>query len=236
MHFFYSQNIDKQIITLLEEETSHAKNVLRLRPTDKVNVLDGKGTVYHCMIQEFKKKETVLEIFESKHFSSVPYHFHLAIAPTKSADRIEWMLEKLVEIGIQEISFIKTKHSERKQINIERLHKIAVAAMKQSHNYYLPKINNIMEFKELLSNSVNCDYKYIAHLGETSHSVYFPNAIKTTPIHSKIIFLVGPEGDFTHDEVKSAKNFVPVSLGTHTLRTETAGIFASTAININFTS
>jgi 16S rRNA (uracil1498-N3)-methyltransferase len=148
---------------------------------------------------------------------------HVAVAPTKSIDRIEWFLEKAVEIGIDEVSFVECEHSERTVVKLERMEKVAVSAMKQSQQSRIPVINEVRQYGELIS-STTAEIKLIAHCEDSTKN----------PIQSKlekgksILVLVGPEGDFSSDEINSAlaKGFEPVSLGETRLRTETAALYA----------
>ena len=230
MNIFYEPNI-KQTLHLNEEESRHAVKVLRLSAGDLLYVVDGKGGFYKCQIKAPHDKKCEVKIVEeTQNFGLRDYHIHLIIAPTKNLDRIEWMVEKCVEIGINEISFIQTRYSERKEIKTIRIEKIAVGAMKQSLKAFLPKINEMISWKEFLKKDYFETFKMIAHLEEGNrqaiHQVAKPD--------SKCAILIGPEGDFSKEEINQAleKGFIPVTLGESRLRTETAGLVACHALNI----
>lgn len=229
MSLFYTPNP----VFLSLEETNHAKNVLRLKELDIIETLDGKGNYYKSKIITFSKIGSVLEIIsqESKE-NDLNYKLHIAIAPTKNSDRLEWFVEKAVEIGISEITFLQCKHSERKQINIERIEKVVVSAMKQSKKYYAPKINNLFPFSDFVKKSNQTVSKFIAYL-EDDDRFSLKEKIKANLTNDYLI-LIGPEGDFSSQEIETAKknNYIPVSLGNSRLRTETAGIYATSVVSI----
>ena len=230
MNIFYEPQI-KQNLCLNEEESRHAVKVLRLSAGDLLHAVDGKGGFYTCKIKSNQGKKCELSIVEEKQeFGKQDFYVHLIIAPTKNMDRMEWMLEKCVEIGIDEISFIQTRYSERKEIKTQRLEKIAIGAMKQSQKAYLPKINEMISWKEFLKKSIAESQKMIAHLEEGDRKL-IQNITKPKGNYA---VLIGPEGDFSPDEIKQAleKGFQPVTLGNSRLRTETAGLYTCTSLNI----
>ena len=230
MNIFYEPNI-KQTLHLNEEESRHAVKVLRLVAGDSIYVVDGRGSFYKCQIKvPHDKKCEVKIVEETQRFGLRDYHIHLIIAPTKNLDRIEWMVEKCVEIGINEISFIQTRYSERKEIKTIRIEKIAIGAMKQSLKAYLPKINEMISWKEFLKKEYPDSQNMIAHL-EAGDRKLIQQIAKPK---SNYIILIGPEGDFSPEEINQAfeKGFVPVTLGESRLRTETAGIVACHTLNI----
>ena len=230
MNIFYEPNI-KQTLRLNEEESRHAVKVLRLSAGDLLYVVDGNGGLYKCQIKIPNEKKCEVKIIEeTQNFGLRDYYIHLIIAPTKNLDRIEWMVEKCVEIGINEISFIQTRYSERKEIKILRVERIAIGAMKQSLKAFLPKINEMISWKEFLKKDYSENFKMIAHLEDTDRKliqqIVFPK--------SKYAILIGPEGDFSPEEINQVleKGFVPVTLGESRLRTETAGLVACNVLNI----
>ncbi len=230
MNIFYEPNI-KQNLCLNEEESRHAVKVLRLSAGDLLNVVDGRGGFYTCKVKNTQGKKCELTIVEEKQqFGTRDFYIHLIIAPTKNMDRMEWMLEKCVEIGIDEISFIQTRYSERKEIKTQRLEKIAVGAMKQSQKAYLPKINEMISWKDFLKNNTQESQKMIAHLeeGDRKSIQHFAKP------NDKYTILIGPEGDFSPDEIKQAleNGYQPVTLGSSRLRTETAGLVACHTLSI----
>jgi 16S rRNA (uracil1498-N3)-methyltransferase len=230
MNIFYEPNI-LQNLQLSEDESRHAIKVLRLSAGDLLYVVDGIGNFFTCEITIPHEKKCGLKIIEQKaDFGKRDFRIHLVIAPTKNLDRIEWMVEKCVEIGIDEISFIQTRYSERKEIKIPRIQKITIGAMKQSLKAFLPKINEMISWKEFLKSDFTKTQTFIAHL-EEGERVLLQNAATSKGNYT---ILIGPEGDFSPDEIKQAieKGFKPVSLGESRLRTETAGLIACHTLNL----
>ncbi|MFN0049030.1 MAG: RsmE family RNA methyltransferase [Cytophagales bacterium] len=229
MQIFYSTQITENQIHISGDEFNHCKNVLRMKIGEEVNVADGKGNVYHAKIGNFTKEKAELQIISKSEqdLTNNNYTLHIVIAPTKNIERMEWFVEKAVEIGINEISFIITKRTERKLINTERLEKIAVSAMKQSGRAWLPIINPMQPFDKYITNTKNKNVKLVAHLIEGEKRVLLTDiASKTDSKNKHFELLIGPEGDFTTDEVQMAlsSGFSAVSLGNARLRTETAAI------------
>ncbi|MEA5138137.1 16S rRNA (uracil(1498)-N(3))-methyltransferase [Arcicella rigui] len=230
MNIFYEPTI-KQSLKLNEEESRHAIKVLRLNVGEKLFVVDGKGGFYTCEVRIAHEKKCEVKIIqEEQNYELSNIYIHLIIAPTKNLDRIEWMVEKCVEIGIQEISFIQTRYSERKEIKTARIEKIAVGAMKQSLKAFLPKINEMITWKEFLKKEIAESQKMIAHLEEGERRLIQEVADK----NGKYAILIGPEGDFTPEEIQQAleKGFKAVTLGKSRLRTETAGLVACHTLNL----
>jgi 16S rRNA (uracil1498-N3)-methyltransferase len=210
--------------TLPEEESQHAVKVLRLQVGEEIAVVDGIGGFYVARITNPHPKHCGFEITEMKSgFGKHDYKLHIAIAPTKNIERLEWFLEKSTEIGVDEITPVVCRFSERKMVKEERLQKIIVAAAKQSLKAYFPKLNPLTTFDELMKNH-QASQKFIAHCYEEDKKL-FQNEIK--PL-SDVLILIGPEGDFSKEEVQKAISlgFIPVSLGNSRLRTETAGVVA----------
>jgi 16S rRNA (uracil1498-N3)-methyltransferase len=230
MQLFYVPNISGAEIILDETESKHAIRVLRLQLGNRVQVIDGKGGFYEAEITEANQKKCRLSIIKSQpEFGKKEFHLHIAIAPTKNIDRFEWFLEKATEIGIDEITPLLTSHSERKTVNPERLEKILVSAMKQSLKAYLPKLNGLTSFKELVIGN-KTENKFIAYCDEIQKT----HLKKLATSEKNTLILIGPEGDFSADEVKLAieNGFKVVSLGESRLRTETAGIVACHIVNL----
>ncbi|MCO4819209.1 MAG: 16S rRNA (uracil(1498)-N(3))-methyltransferase [Bacteroidetes bacterium] len=227
MHHFYSQNITNAVVELSEEESRHCTIVMRLSVGDEILVFDGVGKKLKCRITE-AKKHVVAEVIEvEEEESSAKMALTLAVSPTKSADRMEWMVEKLVEIGVSHIVFIKTEKGERSRLNEKRLWKKAVSAMKQSGNLWLPKIETEVKFKDFLETDQSSQ-KFIAHCFDKSKTILDAKAT-----HPSVTICIGPEGDFSESEVSAAEaaNFVPLSLGLPRYRTETAAVVAGTLFN-----
>lgn len=230
MQLFYVPNISGAKVILNETESKHAVKVLRLQTGSVVQVIDGKGGFYEAEIANAHPKKCELKITHAeKDFGKRNFRVHIAIAPTKNNDRFEWFLEKCTEIGIDEITPLLCEHSERKVVKPERLEKILVSAIKQSLKAYLPKLNPLTPFSEIIKNTTYSK-KYIAHCyeGEKIH-------LKNMPVTNKdVLILIGPEGDFSPEEVELAKRqgFEEISLGTARLRTETAGVVACHIVNL----
>ena len=216
--------IQNNVAILNEDESLHCVKVLRQKVGDIIQVINGNGTRAIGKIEAAHAKQCAVSLIEKEVVKQTrKYKLHIAIAPTKNIERIEWFVEKAVEIGIDEISFIKCKNSERIVIKDDRLKKVAEAAVKQSQQAYIPKMNPLIDFKEFIKNNT-CDVKLIAHCEKESKQ-----HIKTFITTGKIFtVLIGPEGDFTKDEIELALslNYSPVALGESRLRTETAGLFA----------
>ena len=229
MDTFYSTRITNNEIELSKSESHHCIIVKRKKIKDKVKVVDGNGYLYFCSIINANKNRVILMIEEKKKSLSPANNLHLVISPTKSHDRIDWMVEKATEIGVEEISFLLCNRTERKKINFDRIKRISISALKQCGQAYLPKINDIQDFKSVIE-SIEANQKYIAHLIEDD-KVYLSKTYKSG---ESSVIVIGPEGDFTKDEINIAKtnHFIPVTLGKNTLRTETAGVYVSSLVNI----
>ncbi|MBN2635760.1 MAG: 16S rRNA (uracil(1498)-N(3))-methyltransferase [Prolixibacteraceae bacterium] len=230
MQLFYIPNISGTEVVLDETESKHAVRVLRLTVGTEVQLIDGKGGFYEAEIVEANPKNCRLKINKTIHgFGKKNFRLHMAVAPTKNIDRFEWFLEKATEIGIDEITPLLTEHSERKAIKLERLEKILISAMKQSVKAYLPKLNEIASFHEFIENCTTQN-RFIAHCynGEKQH---LKNVVTK---ENDTVILIGPEGDFSPEEVTLAKQkgFTEISLGTARLRTETAAIVACHIVNL----
>lgn len=220
--FYHSEiNVNDNDLIISDSEHHHLNKVLRKKINDKVYLTDGNGYLFEATINNINLKSTHLKIINSTKKFSMDYNLHIAIAPTKKIDRFELFLEKAIEIGVSSITPLICKYNERKSLNYTRLNKIAVSAMKQSLQTYLPKIESIVSIKEFIESN-QCKQKYIAHC-KNSKKVPLSKIIKRKTNSSIII---GPEGGFTDDEISLAMdyNFIPVSLGNNRLRTETAGI------------
>jgi len=225
MQLFYNSDIKSTdtIFQFDKEESKHIIKVLRKRGGDIIHITNGKGYLFHSEITLESEKKCEVKIIKIDAFEARKYNLHIAIAPTKMNDRLEWFLEKATEIGIDEISLILCDHSERKTFKIDRAEKIIQAAMKQSNQFYLPKINEPISFSDFISKETN-SLNFIAHCEEDKKDL-FKNGIQA---NQNILVLIGPEGDFSPKEIALAlkNNFIPVSLGNTRLRTETAGIVA----------
>jgi len=229
-HRFFCENIDSGFLN--EEESIHALRVLRLKSGDAIQVMDGKGLLCFATIVDDNKKGLSFSITQNDAILKTDFDIHIAIAPTKNSDRFAFFLEKVTEIGVSRITPILSKNSERRDLKIEKLRKNLIAAMKQSGNLFLPIIDEPIELNKFLtSQSTTHSKKLIAHCYNDDVKSPLKNHI---PIDKKVVILIGPEGDFTLEEVNLAKqmNFYPVSLGETRLRTETAGIIACHTVHL----
>lgn len=223
--FFYCPDADRDT-ELPAEEAIHAVRVLRLREGDEIYLMDGKGTFYRAEVTLSSQKHCFYSIKERlPQKKAWGGHIHLAIAPTKDMGRMEWMAEKATEIGFDELSFLNCKFSERKVIRQDRIDKIVVSATKQSRKAWKPIVNEMTDFDTFISQP-RSGRKFICHCyGEVEKADYF-NLVSSTPSDGAVTVLVGPEGDFSIDEVRKALSmgYESVSLGRSRLRTETAGL------------
>lgn len=211
-----------------KEESRHITKVLRKQPQDVLVLTDGKGNQYHGLLEILNSKSCGVRITKVIPVTADPYKLHIAIAPTKNMDRLEWFVEKATEIGIHQITPILCHRSERKTIKHERLHKIAVSAMKQSMGAYLPQINPLTTFDDAVQKAQGMCA--IAHCHDSQKDLL--KSIENT--HKNIHIFIGPEGDFTDDEIAFAlsNSFIAVSLGHKRLRTETAALTACQTVAI----
>ncbi len=229
MHIFYGSDINSHFNTLSEQESKHCIKVLRLKFDDEIVLIDGKGGYYKAKITDPNPKHCAVEIIEEhQNFGKRDYKLSIAIAPTKNINRFETFLEKSCEIGINTIEPILCRYSERKVIKSDRLNKVILSAVKQSVKAYLPALSKLSNFKEIVKQNYN-GKKFIAHCYDTQK-------YKLKDTYKKgenALILIGPEGDFSQEEVDMAEKngFISVSLSKSRLRTETAGIIACSIID-----
>ncbi|MCB9262821.1 MAG: 16S rRNA (uracil(1498)-N(3))-methyltransferase [Flavobacteriales bacterium] len=225
MHTFFSQHIENDKIILDEEESRHCTKVMRLTIGTSLWVIDGKGNRYTCAIETAGKRVS-LDILETK-FQSQKSTCVVAVSPTKNADRMEWMTEKMVEIGVQKIAFIQTENSERSRLNLGRIEKKAISALKQSGNLWMPELVADQKLNDFIKTD-DSEIKLVAHCYEGQKAT-IGNIIS----QKQTTILIGPEGDFSETEIKGLINggYLPTSLGNSRLRTETAAVVACTLIN-----
>lgn len=225
MQLFYNSEISESIdhFQFSKEESRHIIKVLRKQEGDDLSITNGRGWVFDAKIISADPKKCMVQILTKHQSQPSSYKLHLAVAPTKMNDRFEWLLEKATEIGLSSITPIICDRSERKTIKTERFEKILQSAMKQSLQYYLPNLRPLVSFKEFLSQDHN-GQTFIAHC-EDSNRQSLKSVLKSG---TEVWILIGPEGDFTVKEIEMAlqHNFIPVTLGTTRLRTETAAIVA----------
>ncbi len=223
MALFYAPEIEKTW-ELPEEEAAHCLRVLRLGEGDELEVTDGKGKIFRVKIVSTAGKRCKVETTETRSIEKGwKGNLTIAIAPTKNMERMEWLAEKATEIGWDKVTFLNCRFSERKVIKTDRIERIVVSAMKQSLKFHKPVVEEITDFKKFI-NAEHSGKKFIAHCyDEEKH----PLSESLVPGEDATI-LIGPEGDFSKEEVESAikAGFIPVTLGNSRLRTETAGLVA----------
>ena len=230
MHIFYTPDLSGTTYTLDETESKHCVRVLRLEKGDKIMLVDGRGGFFKAEIDDPNPKRCAVKVVHSElNYGLRNFGVHVAIAPTKNIERIEWFLEKATEIGITRVTPLLCHHSERKEIKHDRLEKVMVSAMKQSLKAYLPQLDELTKFSAFMKQPFE-GQKFIAHC-EEQHRELLKNAMTKG---GNYLILIGPEGDFSPEEIRMAieAGFVPVSLGDSRLRTETAGVVACHTFNL----
>ena len=223
MKLFYGE-ISNNAVTINDEEQTHIAKVLRMRNGEEIFVTDGKGNLAKGNLM-FEGKKVLLDVKEiTENLPDFSPQLHIAIAPTKNIDRIEFFLEKATEMGISEITFLQTEQTERKNINIEKLRKQSISASKQSLRFHFPVVNDLIKFSDFIKD-IDPQTTFVAHCNENLERIEL-NEIQA---RENITFLIGPEGDFSEKEIQilAEKGVKAVSLGNQRLRTETAGIFVA---------
>lgn len=226
IRYFYVPCADEKQ-ELPEEEATHALRVLRMTEGDEMVLMDGTGTFHKAKVSMINSKHCLYDIIESlPQERQWKGHVHLAIAPTKMMDRMEWLVEKATEVGFDELSFLNCRFSERRTIKVQRIEKIVVSAMKQSRKAWLPLVHDLADFKAFIDAHAS-GRRFIAHCYDEVERVNLFDELRKTPVDDALV-MVGPEGDFSIEEVKYAveHGFVSVDLGKSRLRTETAGLAA----------
>lgn len=229
MIIFYCENI-QSCPELSEEDSGHAVRVLRHVEGDEITVVDGQGTFYRCAITAAHPKHCGLQILSTEEEKHWPYGVELAVAPTKNLDRMEWWLEKATEMGLDRFIPLKCRFSERKELKTERMRKIAISAMKQSLKATLPVIEEMTDIKHFLQEPFD-GQKFIAHCMDDQPRKLLSHEVKPG---TAVRVLIGPEGDFSPEEVQLAlsNGYVPVSLGDQRLRSETAALASVHTIHV----
>lgn len=227
MHIFYTPQITLGRCVLTEEESSHCVRVLRLEEGAEIQLIDGKGGAFKAVIEHAHPKHCSVLIIGAQDTTPRPLTLHIAIAPTKNLDRIEWFVEKCTEIGITDITPLRCDHSERKQVNLDRLFRVALSAVKQSQQTWIPEIHPLISVNDFVA-QCQTEQKFIAHCEDTQKQTL----AECYRRGSSASVLIGPEGDFSPDEITLAlqHQFVPITLGNTRLRTETAGLVACHSI------
>lgn len=229
MLYFYQPRVNLGDHFLSEDEYQHCVKVLRKKTGDEIGIFDGKGTACEAIITEVTSRQCVFEVRARHEFAPKPFHNHIAIAPTKNTDRLEWFVEKACELGVDEISFLLTSNCERTKLRTDRLEKKAVSALKQSKSGFLTVINPLIRLSEFLKAHQEPTHRLIAVVEPD-----LPYMALKAPSGARVVTLIGPEGDFTKGEMALAttSGFHKVSLGNSTLRTETAGLMAAHFVNV----
>jgi 16S rRNA (uracil1498-N3)-methyltransferase len=210
-------------VYLNKDESHHAVQVLRLQKNEPIQIINGKGIVFEAYILKPDAKACQVQIRSYSLKEKKPYQFHLVIAPTKNLDRMEWLVEKATEIGMDTLSPVLCQNSERRIFHMERIQKVIISALKQSGQGYMPQLNSLKSFSDFLK-SAPYPNPMVAHC-RNSERIPFPQAVQRGNGNEFTIF-IGPEGDFTEKEIEDLKknDFLPISLGNNRLRTETAGL------------
>jgi len=228
-HTFYAPLLTSPSYTLPEDESKHAVRVLRLSVGDGVMLVDGRGGVFQADVTDANPKRCQLRITHEAQVAPRPYQVHVAVAPTKNLDRMEWLVEKATEVGVDQISFLRCARSERRELKLDRLEKIAVSALKQSGQAWLPQLHPLTDFAQLLA-TLDPPTTFIAHLADDERT----ELAQVAGTASTCCILIGPEGDFTPEEISAARqrSIRPVALGTTRLRTETAALAAVHTVHV----
>jgi 16S rRNA (uracil1498-N3)-methyltransferase len=227
IHSFYVPDA-LTVTELPSDEAMHALRVLRMKEGDEMMLMDGQGNYYRAEVTLAQSKHCFYEIKEQMpQERQWKGHLHLAIAPTKMMERMEWMTEKAVEVGLDELSFLNCQFSERRQVKIPRLQKIMISAVKQSHKAWITQLNEMVSFNAFIQQSRE-GRKYIAHCYEEVPRTYLFDELRQSADTGDTTVLIGPEGDFSIEEVRQAvaAGYISVHLGKSRLRTETAGLSA----------
>lgn len=230
MQLFYAPEISLPRYTLPEEESKHCVRVLRMTVGDELHLTDGKGNMYRCKVVSDNVKRCEVEVVETwPEYERMSYGLTMCVAPTKNIDRFEWFLEKATEIGISEVYPLECDHSERRQIKLEREEKVITAAVKQSLKAYHPMLHDLTSVRDIIAMDFEGE-KYIAHCDSSfGERPYLGNLVKKG---ANTLILIGPEGDFSKEEINFAlqNGFKAISLGRERLRTETAAVVATTVV------
>lgn len=230
MNLFYQPLLPDGALYLSPEESKHCVKVLRKQAGDPIMVTDGKGFFYDSVIADPNINRCTFSVREKIPETPRDFFIHIAISPTKNTERIDWFVEKAVEVGVDKITFLDCKNTERPFLKKERLEKIAISAMKQSVKATIPTIENLLSFTQVVSSAVDEEQRFIAYVDHAN-----PHHLKDAATRNgTYVVLIGPEGDFTPLELNAAleKGFKKVSLGTSRLRTETAGFAACHILNL----
>ncbi|MBR3467428.1 MAG: 16S rRNA (uracil(1498)-N(3))-methyltransferase [Bacteroidales bacterium] len=222
MFVFYCTEIQGNTICLTGDDARHCAKVLRKRPGDSILLTDGCGTLAQATLTHVSPTDCVAEVAERKLVPPRGISLHLAVAPTKNADRMEWLVEKAVELGVERISFIICDHSERRKIDLDRMRRIAIAALKQSQTAWLPELQ-VISFSDFVHQADLPARRYVAWCDDQNTA----QLVDETWHDEEVLLLIGPEGDFSTEEINLCKslNYKEIKLGSRRLRTETAALY-----------
>jgi 16S rRNA (uracil1498-N3)-methyltransferase len=228
-HTFYAPDLSGPTYTLPEDESKHAVRVLRLAAGDAVELVDGRGGVFQAVVADDNPKRCQLRVTREQQVARRPYFVHVAVAPTKNLDRMEWLVEKATEIGIDRLSFLRAARSERRELKLDRLERIAVSALKQSGQAWLPQLDELSDYAAFVR-AAEPTTTFIAHLAEGERT----SLAQVAAQGAGCCVLIGPEGDFTPEEIQLAldRGIRPVALGLTRLRTETAALAACHTVHV----
>jgi 16S rRNA (uracil1498-N3)-methyltransferase len=234
MHLFYIVEPISGFLTFSEQESRHCVKALRLKVGDELFLTDGKGNLYKGKMRDNNMKACQVEVLEQvTDYPRMPYHLHIGVAPTKNSDRLEWFIEKAVELGVTEITALACEHSEHTTVKSDRIQRLMIAALKQSLRIDLPTFTPSTPFADFIrENQDRYPQKYIAYCGDLAENPPLLQAL-CQPRQDTLV-LIGPEGDFSPQEVQLAVHhgYTPVSLGQFRLRTETAALLACAGVKI----
>lgn len=228
MFVFYCPDLQQNTITLSAEDARHCAKALRMRPGDAIRLTDGRGTLADAALVAVTPSDCVADIIERQEVAPRRIRLHLAVAPTKNPDRMEWLVEKAVELGVEQITFVICEHSERRKIDLERMRRIAIAALKQSQTTWLPDLQ-MVEFNDFIKQQEEtAALKYVAWCDDQNDT----QLVDETWTEGDVLLLIGPEGDFSPAEISLCKsmNYKEVKLGSRRLRTETAALYGCFAV------
>ena len=236
VRYFYVPNAS-EVSELPQEEATHALRVLRLKDGDEMFLMDGVGAFYRATVTMANNKHCFYQIEETSHPEKTWHNrIHLAVAPTKMIERMEWLAEKATEVGFDELSFLDCRFSERRVVREDRIEKIVVSAMKQSRKPFKPVVNGMRLMADFVAAQGKNAHRFIAHCYDEIEKKDFFDELRQIYDNEEVIIMIGPEGDFSVDEVQQAMEagFVSVSLGASRLRTETAALSAVMMANLVF--
>lgn len=229
MQLFYAPTLVDNFYVFDEQESKHCVRVLRKTIGDTIHLTDGKGKIYLAVVEDCNPKRCKVRVEQTEIQPPLPYTLQIAVAPTKCIDRYEWFLEKATEVGFDKVVPLKCTNSERTAVKQDRSLKVVTSAVKQSLKAYHPEVEPITPFKEFVARDFGSAQKFIAHCEPNKEKVLLRDAVKR---HGDVVVLIGPEGDFSLEEIEQAHKygFLDISLGKSRLRTETAALAAVMAV------